>query len=226
MRLVHAVVVSFFRGLVSLVFRIHDAELAKVPPRGPLIIVCNHVHIWELPVLYTHLMPRPVIGLVLASRWENPLTRFILDAVEAIPLRRGEADLAGLRKAMAALESGKIIIIAPEGTRSGSGILGQGHAGVAWLAIQSGAPLLPVVHHGSENYRQNMHRLRRTDLYLEVGTTFRVRNDEPFSHEIRQQVADEIMCQLAGLLPEQYRGKYNLSAGLTPAHLIFSPTTD
>jgi 1-acyl-sn-glycerol-3-phosphate acyltransferase len=226
MSLTHTVGVSFFRGLVSLVFRIHDAELAKIPPQGPLIIVCNHVHIWELPALYTHLMPRPVIGLVLASRWENPLTRFILDTVDAIPLRRGEADVAGLLKAMRALESGKIIIITPEGTRSGTGILGQGHAGVAWLAIQSGAPLLAVVHHGSENYRQNMHRLRRTDLYFEVGTTFRVWSNVPFTHETRQQATDEIMCQLAVLLPEQYQGKYGHSAGRNANHLIFHSTMD
>lgn len=78
-------IVAFFRGLTSLICRIDDAQLAQVPQHGPLIIVTNHTNILEVPIIYTHLMPRRVHGLVLAERWKNPILRWILDSTENIP---------------------------------------------------------------------------------------------------------------------------------------------
>ena len=65
--------VTLFRALTSSVFRIHDEALASIPKRGPLIIVLNHINIMEIPLIYTHLQPRPVHCLVLADRWKNPV---------------------------------------------------------------------------------------------------------------------------------------------------------
>jgi 1-acyl-sn-glycerol-3-phosphate acyltransferase len=221
MSLRQTLVTGSLRRLVSLVFRVHDEALAQVPLRGPLILVCNHVHIWEIPAYYTHLMPRRTIGMVLARRWENPFFRFILETTEAIPLKRDELDSTALRKALQALKEGRILAIDPEGTRSGTGILGRGYPGAVLLALHSGAPLLPVVHFGSENYQQNMRRLRRTDLNFAVGKPFHVRTDLPLNHDTRQQIADEIMAQMAALLPEQYRGRYKVLVGKEPEHLAF-----
>lgn len=58
---------ALFRALTRSLFRVHAGQLAKVPASGPLIIVMNHVHILEIPLIYSHLQPRPVHGLVLAS---------------------------------------------------------------------------------------------------------------------------------------------------------------
>jgi 1-acyl-sn-glycerol-3-phosphate acyltransferase len=207
--------------LVSLVFRVHDEALRQVPMQGPLILACNHVHIWEIPAFYTHLMPRPLHGMVLAKRWENPFFRFILETTESISLKQKELDTSALRKALEILKNGGIIAIDPEGTRSGTGILGKGHPGVMLLATKSGAPLMPVVHYGSENYRENMRRLRRTDMTLAVGKPFHVRTDLPINHETRQVVADEIMAQMAALLPEKYRGRYGEMVGKEPKYLLF-----
>ncbi len=89
------------------------------------------------------------------------------------------------------------------------------------LATKSGAPLLPVVHFGSENYRENMRRIQRTDMNYAVGKPFHVRTDLPLNHETRQQAADEIMAQMAALLPEQYRGRYGAMVGKEPKYLSF-----
>ena len=83
MSLRHTLVTSSLRMLVSLVFRVHDEALRQVPMQGPLILVCNHVHVWEIPANYTHLMPRRTIGMVLAKRWENPFFRYIVVTVDA-----------------------------------------------------------------------------------------------------------------------------------------------
>jgi 1-acyl-sn-glycerol-3-phosphate acyltransferase len=220
MSLRHTLVTSSLRVLVSLVFRVHDEALRQVPMHGPLILVCNHVHIWEIPANYTHLLPRRTIGMVLAKRWKNQFFSYILDTVDAIPLERDELDVDALRNALQVLKEGGIIAIDPEGTRSGTGILGEGYPGAVLLAVKSGAPLLPMVHYGSENYRENMRRIRRTDMNYAVGKLFHVRTDVPINHESRQQAADEIMAQMAALLPEQYRGRYGEMAGKEPGYLL------
>ena len=55
MTLIHRIVFSTIKGLLRLLCRVDDAQLARVPDRGPLIIVANHVNFLEVPLLYTHL---------------------------------------------------------------------------------------------------------------------------------------------------------------------------
>jgi 1-acyl-sn-glycerol-3-phosphate acyltransferase len=206
---------AILKGITIALFRVDDAQLAKVPPRGPLILVTNHVHTPEIPTLFLRLTPRPVTGMLLASRWDNPLFRWMLNSFHILPLKRGEADLAGLRRGLEMLEQGYIIIIDPEGTRSHTGILQQGRAGAVLMALRSGAPLIPVVHYGSENYKHNLRRLRRTDFHFAVGRIFRIKPQTAAElHTNREAIVAEVMAQMAALLPPQYRGAY---AGVEPS---------
>jgi 1-acyl-sn-glycerol-3-phosphate acyltransferase len=210
MTLAHTAVVGFFRALTGLLCRIHDDALERVPDRGPLIIATNHVNVLEIPIIYTRLQPRPVFGLVAAVRWQNAFFRFVLNIVDAIPLHRGTADLTALRTAIARLKAGSILIVAPEGTRSGHGRLQEAHAGVVTLALHSGAPLLPVVFHGSERYREELRRARRTDFHLAVGRPFHLAPGiRRVTRTIRQQMLREIMYQISALLPPDKRGVYS-----------------
>lgn len=214
------------KSITVLLFRVDSKELARVPERGPLIVVTNHVHMPEMPTLYMRLLPRPVTGMVLASRWDNGFFRWLLNLFHIIPLRRGEADLAGLKLGLEMLNAGYIVIIDPEGTRSHTGRLQEGRPGVLLLALRSGAPLIPVVHYGSEDYLQNLRRLRRTDFHFAVGRTFRIKPEAARSlHAGRQQMLDEVMAQMAALLPPQYRGAY---AGVEPTdkYLLFDHDGD
>jgi 1-acyl-sn-glycerol-3-phosphate acyltransferase len=114
-----------------------------------------------------------------------------------------------MRKSLEALEKGKILAIAPEGTRNKSGRLIRAHPGVITLALRSGAPLLPVAHWGGENFLTDLKRLKRTDFHIRVGEPFKLNPGmERVSREIRQQMVDEMMYRLAALLPEKYRGVY------------------
>jgi 1-acyl-sn-glycerol-3-phosphate acyltransferase len=212
------------KGLTRVLCRVDDAQLARVPQRGPLIIVGNHVNFMEVPLLYTHLQPRPLAGFAKAETWDNPALGLLADLWGAIPLRRGEADLVALRKGLKALEEGCILGVAPEGTRSGDGRLQQGHPGVILLALRSGAPLLPLVHCGAEIFWQNLARLRRTDFVVFVGQRFYL---DPggikVTHQVRQLMTDEIMYQMAALLPPAYRGVYSDLTQATETYLRFPP---
>ena len=222
--LTHRIVIATLKGLTGLLCRIDDAQLAQVPDRGPLILVANHVNILEMPILYTRLQPRPVTGFAAAYRWEKLWTRWLLNVCGAIPLRRGEADIAALRKALEMLKAGHIVAIAPEGTRSGHGRLQKAHPGVVLLALRSGAPLLPVVYYGSEHYRDNLRRLRRTDFHIVVGKPFYIdAGGTKATRQVRQQIVDEMMYQMAALLPPAYRGVYSDLNAATEKHLAFQP---
>lgn len=221
MGLVHSSGVFVFRSLTRAICKVDDAQLEKVPDRGPLILIANHVHIVELPLLYTHLQPRPVTGLVAARRWDRIWTRFLVEKSGAIPLNRSKVDISALRMGLEALEQGRILTIAPEGTRSGDGCLQKGLPGIVLLALKSSAPIIPVVHYGSEHYKRNLSRLRRSDFHLVVGEQFRLRDPGGrVNREVRVKMTDEIMYRMAALLPPRYRGVYSDTEQATEEYIV------
>jgi 1-acyl-sn-glycerol-3-phosphate acyltransferase len=215
---------GFLKKLTGLMFRVDAKQLAKVPKHGPLILVTNHVHIPEIPTLYTRLLPRKVHGMALAERvLDRNIVGGILRLFGTIPIWRGETDLNALRTGIKVLNKGNMLLLDPEGTRSHNGCLQRGRPGAILMALHSGAPLLPVVHYGSENYRENLKRLRRTDLKYKVGRPFRVdAGGQRVTRSIRQQMIDEVMFQMAALLPPKYRGAYTAVDTAPQNHLIFT----
>ena len=223
MSLLQRITAAFFKALTGLMFRVDAIQLTKIPMHGPLIIVANHVHIPEIPTLYARLLPRKVHGMAQAERvLDKNVTGGILRLFGTIPVWRGEADLNALRTGIKKLTEGNIILLDPEGTRSRNGCLQKGRPGAILMALHSGAPMLPVVHYGSENYPENLKRLRRTDLHYVVGKPFRVEaGSQRVTSAIRQQMIDEVMFQMAGLLPPQYRGAYADLNSAPHKYLVF-----
>ena len=141
--------------------------------------------------------------------WNNWFLRWIFTLWNAIPVRRGEADMNALKQALRALEQGMIFGLAPEGTRNKTGKLIRAMPGAVLVALHSGAPILPVAHWGGEVYLKNLKRLKRTDFNIRVGKPFKLDTEGiKVTSEIRQQIVDEMMYQIAMLLPEEYRGEY------------------
>jgi 1-acyl-sn-glycerol-3-phosphate acyltransferase len=224
MKLTYRVVFSAIKSLIRLLCRVDDAQLAKVPDQGPLILVANHVNFLEVPLVYTHLQPRPLTGFAKVEAWDNPFIGALFNMGEAIPLYRGEADVTAFRHALKALEAGRILALAPEGTRSGHGRLQRGLPGAVLLALRSGAPLLPLVYYGGELFWHNLARLRRTDFHIVVGQPFYLgAGGVRVTRQMRQQMIDEVMYQMAALLPPAYRGVYSDLPAATETYLRFPP---
>lgn len=222
MRIAYRVVTAAIHGALRALCQIDDDQLARIPEHGPLILVTNHINFLEVPLFYTHLQPRPLAGFAKAETWNSVALGALADLWDAIPLRRGEADLVALRQALDALEAGQILALSPEGTRSGDGQLQRGYPGVAFLALRSGAPLLPVAHHGGEHFWRNLRQLRRTEFNIVVGEVFELHaNGEPVTQEVRQRMTDEVMYQLAALLPPAYRGAYANRSRATQEYVRF-----
>ncbi len=225
MTLVYRIVTSSIKGLLRVLCRVDDTQLAHVPDRGPLIIVANHINFLEVPVVFTHLLPRPVTGFVKAEQLDNPiLGPLLFDLWGGIPIRRGEVDMTAIRRALQALEAGQILVVAPEGTRSGHGRLQQAHPGAAFLALRSSAPVLPMAYYGGEHFWRNLPRLHRTDFHIVVGQPFHLdASGGKVTRQARQQMTDEMMYQIAALLPPAYRGVYSDLAAATETYLRFPP---
>jgi 1-acyl-sn-glycerol-3-phosphate acyltransferase len=220
---------KFSLWLISLLLRVHfrltlrlDApNVQQVPERGPLIVIANHTGQIEVPLLATLMQPRRITGWAKAEAFDNPLLRWVFWAWEIIPVRRGEADMSALKRALRAIEDGYIFGIAPEGTRNKTGRLRRAMPGMVILAIRSGAPLIPVVHWGGEVYLANLKRLKRTDFHIRIGQPFKINVEGvKVTAEIRQQIADEMMYRIAKLLPEKYRGEYSDLGKATDEFLV------
>lgn len=222
MSLSYQIVTSLIKAITSTLCRIDDAQIRKVPPQGPVILVVNHVNILDVPVLYTRLHPRPVTAFVKREAFDDSIEGRLLTLWGGIPLSRGQADFAAFRQGIEALEKGYILGVALEGTRNGNGRLLQAQPGAVLLALRSGAPVLPLVYYGHEDVWKNAKKLRRTDFKIVVGQPFYIDpGEQRVSSEITRQMTAEVMYQLAGLLPEAYRGKYADLSQATTRYLRF-----
>jgi 1-acyl-sn-glycerol-3-phosphate acyltransferase len=195
--------------------------MKRITGSGPMIIAINHINFLEVPVIQTELYPRIMRGMVKQETWKNPAMHFLLDTYRAIPVFRGGANLSAFRSAADTLKRGDFICIAPEGTRSGTGILQEGKAGLAHLALLSGSLIQPVVHHGGENFWKNLKHFRRTPFILKVGRPFRLKTEGRTTAEIREVMTREIMYQLAELLPEELRGPYSDLSAKSAGYIEF-----
>lgn len=197
------------KGILRIICKVEGSQLKAIPHSGPLIIIVNHINFLEVPLLSTKLLPRDFCALAKKETWDNPVLRILADSWGGIPLDRENPGIASFRASLQALKDNKILFIAPEGTRTGDGVLIRGHLGVVSLALKSGAPILPVAHYGGEKFWSNIKRLKRTKVSFRVGTPLYIEKPQKLHHEVKQEIADQLMYELAGLLPPAYRGYYS-----------------
>ncbi len=183
-----------------------------VPRTGPLIIVANHQSNADPPVM-VYAIPRAVFFMAKRSLFWGPVISYLLRAVHVYPVDRDGRDMDALRWAQRTLDSGKALLIFPEGTRS-PGALRKATDGLAYLALSSGAPVLPVALTGTERIRGmfciafHFQRLRVT-----IGEPFTLLRGEGRLDRAQLQAATgEVMKRIAELLPPEYRGAYAGSA--------------
>ena len=146
--LVRAVLQPFFH----LYFRLSRIGRQHVPEDGPVIFAANHRSFLD-PFVIGTLVRRPVYYVakkeLFARRWQA----WILNALGAFPVDRGASDEEMMRTARAILERGDCVVIFPEGTRVRPGGLGRPKRGVGRLALEAGAPIVPVAVLGTEAVR-------------------------------------------------------------------------
>jgi 1-acyl-sn-glycerol-3-phosphate acyltransferase len=193
---------------LRLLARVEIVGVENIPQKGPYIVICNHLHRFDPPLL---LIALPVRMTVLAAnKYRNhPLFAPLLGSMGAIYVRRGEVDRQALRVCLDVLARGGILGMAPEGTRSPTGALQEGRTGVAYLASRAGVPILPVAITGTEKMLARLKRLRRGQVKTVIGETFTLPITEGKARGRQlKEFTGLIMRRLADMLPEEYRGVY------------------
>lgn len=204
----------FLRGvtklLTFLLLRAEVGGLENFPRHGPALIVFNHLGDTDAVLMMATLPYKsPVEGIGKIELNEHWLVGPVFRAHGIIWVHRGQPDRKALRAALDALAEGRMVTLAPEGRQSVIGGLEEGNAGAAFLALKSGAPIIPVAMTGTENSHIYGHlkQWKRAPVTLKVGKPFFLPQ-----HADRQKTLQEgtqlIMETLASLLPESYRGKF------------------
>lgn len=204
------VVIGIVRLILGVFAVVEVRGLENVPKRGPLLLITNHVNFFDAIVIMGVLHPRPLTMMGKAENFKKPLLRLIFSLWDAVPVRRGELDMGAIHDSLEALRQGKMLGVAPEGTRSKNGSLQKGRAGMVLLAHRSNAPFAPVVIYGHEHYRDDVRHFRRVRVHAHFGEVFTMdTGGAMLSREVREEITDEIMYRLAVLLPESHRGVYS-----------------
>ncbi len=206
---------DFLRGLlrfiVNLVAKVEIHGYENMPKTGAFVIATNHLGMLDAAMLY-YAIDRWDVFIPVAEKWEeNAFLRWLGKYFNFIFIDRFNPDLKALRKIIALMEAGNILVIAPEGTRSRAGSMIEGRPGVSYLAARLNRPILPVGLAGTEDksVMDNLRHFRRTHVVVTAGKPFSL---PPLPSRDRdaalKQDTDEIMCRIAALIPERYRGVY------------------
>ncbi|HEY8172802.1 MAG TPA: lysophospholipid acyltransferase family protein [Dehalococcoidia bacterium] len=183
----------------------------NVPPTGALILASNHLNNADPPMVALAIRPRLPMFMAKREMISWPVLGFLLRMFGAFPVRRGEADLAALRAATEYLEQGSLLVMFPEGTRSRTGSMNQGHPGTGVIAMRTGVPVLPVGITGSEGIGWPWIFLKPFSvkhIKVTIGKPFTLPKHERINSETSAEGTTFIMRKIAELLPPEYRGVY------------------
>ncbi|QMU79557.1 1-acyl-sn-glycerol-3-phosphate acyltransferase [Streptacidiphilus sp. PB12-B1b] len=214
---------SLLAPVTRLVYRPVVEGRGNVPRRGPVILASNHLSFIDSMVIPL-VAPRPVVFLAKAEYFTGTgfkgwLSRSFFTAIDAVPVERGthRAAQASLDAALEVLNQGKAFGIYPEGKRSLDGRIYRGRTGVAWLALTSGAVVVPVALAGTEAIQPvgaRFPRIRRVSVRFGEPLDFSdraaaVRERRTPVGPVRRAVTDEIMDAIQALSQQDRAPAYN-----------------
>lgn len=199
------------RSVLPFIARIRLVDFDNLPREGGCLVICNHIGRLDAWLGFILANREDVIIMVADKYAKNPFIKLLGDSMDTIWVNRDGSDVRSLRQVQKRLQAGMMAIMAPEGTRSPTEALMKAKAGAAYLAAKADVPIVPVAIVGTEDrvVKETLRRWRRLDLHIRVGRPFTL---PPLPKRDKSQfietATDELMCQIAAILPEKYRGVY------------------
>jgi 1-acyl-sn-glycerol-3-phosphate acyltransferase len=195
---------TFVRILVTLptllLWRPRAIGVANVPKTGPLVLAPNHFS--QMDHFFTGLYLRRKIRFMAKSQlFGPPVLTYIYKHGGVFPVRRGHRDEEAFRTASVILDQGGMLLVYAEGGRSRSGELGEPRAGIGRIALESGAPVIPVAIHGSATVR-GWKRFRFPKVTVQFGEPLAFAREDSPDRERQLEVAGEIFAKVR----EMYAG--------------------
>ncbi|EMY35907.1 1-acyl-sn-glycerol-3-phosphate acyltransferase [Arthrobacter crystallopoietes BAB-32] len=208
-----------FRATIRSTCRPSVEGLQNFPRSGPVIVAPNHLSFLD-SIIIQALMPRKVAFFAKSEYFtargpKGAAMRWFFNSVGSIPVERGEqaAGVAALQTALEILDRGEAFGIYPEGTRSRDGLLYRGRTGVGWLALTTGAPVVPVGLIGTEQLQPaDSNMIKAKHFTMKIGAPLYFEKTGP-DHPLpaRRAATDKIMDAIAALSGQQRAGTYNQS---------------
>src|SRR5947209_18106275 len=184
--LVRAILEPFF----VIYFRMERIGREHIPADGPVIIAANHRSFLD-PFVIGTMARRPMYYVAKKELFKRRWQAWLLNALGAFPVNRGAQDEEMIETAKAILRRGDIVLIFPEGTRTRPGSLGKPKRGVGRLALESGAPVVPVAVSGTEDVRKGW-RIRPRKVRIRAGRPLRFPTVDHASPALAGAVTDRI----------------------------------
>jgi 1-acyl-sn-glycerol-3-phosphate acyltransferase len=202
---------------LQLLARTSVEGMQNIPASGPGILASNHLSVLDSFYLPYHLN-RPVTFAAKSEYFTGtrPQDRIIgayLRATGQLSVDRAGARAAQemLEAALGLLKGGALFGIYPEGTRSPDGRLYRGRTGVGWLALHSGAPVIPVAMVGTDKLLPPGHKIPRPGrIEIRIGAplAFEEFRDQPSGARQRRAVTDQVMAAIGELSGQEYAPIY------------------
>ena len=192
------------RILVSLptllVYRVRAIGLKNVPREGPLVLASNHFS--QMDHFFIGLYLRRKVRFMAKSQlFGPPVLTYVYKHGGVFPIRRGNRDEEAFKTAYTLLDQGEMLLVYAEGGRSRSQELGEPRPGIGRIALESGAPVVPVAIHGSAAVRK-WKKLRFPKVTVQFGEPL-VFGVEPGSSRERQlEVAVEVFDRVRAMYEE------------------------
>jgi 1-acyl-sn-glycerol-3-phosphate acyltransferase len=168
---VYWIVRALFQPFFHIYFRMSRIGREHIPAEGPVIFAANHRSFLD-PFVIACMSRRPLYYVAKKELFVHPVTAWFLNALGAFPIDRGNADHDAMATAREILERGDAVLIFPEGTRVRPGTLGTPKRGVGRLALETGAPVVPVAVIGTEDIRRGW-RIRPHKVSIRAGAPLR-----------------------------------------------------
>jgi 1-acyl-sn-glycerol-3-phosphate acyltransferase len=186
---------------LRLFLRMQIIGAEHVPPTGPVILAANHRSFWDIPV-HVIASPRPVLFMAKQELYKGPVTKWTWRALGGFPVRRDTADIRAVDTALALLERGEMVAIYPEGTRSRTGQMLPFLKGAAWLALRTGAPIVPCGLKGTERRRGGRPRrlIRQVRVAFGPPIPVDIEADAPTRRGKADALTQELLSAIQGLL--------------------------
>jgi 1-acyl-sn-glycerol-3-phosphate acyltransferase len=186
---VYWIVRAFFQPFFHIYFRMSRIGREHLPAEGPVILAANHRSFLD-PFVIATMSRRPLYYVAKKELFANKLTAWFLNSLGAFPIDRGNADEDAMATAREILARGDSVLIFPEGTRTRPGTLGTPKRGVGRLALETGAPVVPVAVIGTETIRKGW-RIRPHKVRIRAGAP------------LTFPTVDQPSSQLAGAVTER-----------------------
>ena len=209
---------AFLTPFLMILFRPKVKGLRHVPASGPLIIASNHLSFSD-SIFMPLVVPRKVTFLAKSEYFTSPGPKGLMKKLTFIALGQVPVDRSGGRRSEAALitglkvlAEGKCLGIYPEGTRSPDGRLYKGRTGIARLAIESGAPIIPVAMFNTEKIQPTgtvVPKVMRVKMIF--GEPMYFEGDSTDLQYLRD-VTDQIMATIQEMSGQEYVDTYATKA--------------